>query len=160
MTQRRIADLVFTAFLGGVVFYVYAEAQAWPRGARLFPVGVAVGMGALLLAQAVLTVVQARREGPDARDEPLWPGIEPALARRRAVTTAATFLVMAVAVWLLGFPIGGPLVLAAHLLLVMRERLVVSIVLVVGSVAALWALSELLNIPFRDPVLPFVSNPF
>ncbi len=160
MTKRRIADLAFVAFLGIVVLYVYWEAQEWPRGTALFPVGVAIGMGALLLAQALLTVVQARREGPQARDEPIWPDIDPSLARRRAVTTSATFVVMALGVWLLGFPIGGPLVLAAHLLLVMRERLVVSALLIVGSVAAMWALSELLNIPFPDPALPFVSNPF
>lgn len=160
MTKRRIADLVFIAFLGVVVLFVYMEAQGWPRGARLFPVGVAVGMGGLLLAQAVAIVLKARQEGSEARDEPLWPGMDPALAWRRALTTAATFVVMAVGVWLLGFPIGGPLVLAGHLLLVMRERLVVSVLLVAGSVGALWALSELLNIPFPDPVLPFVSNPF
>ena len=160
MTKRRLADLVFIAFLAVGVAYLYLEARGWPRGARLLPVGVAFGLGGLLVAQATLTVVQARRAGPDAVDEPLWPGVEPSLARRRALTTAAMFVVMAVSVWLLGFPIGGPLVLAAHLLLVMRERIAISLALVAGSVVGLWAMSTFLNIPFPEPVLPFLSNPF
>lgn len=160
MTKRRIGDLLFVAFLGAGVAYVYLEAQGWPRGARLFPVGVAVGMAGLLLAQAVSTVVQARRAGPDAVDEPIWPGVDRHVARRRALTTAASFVVMALMVWLAGFPIGGPLAVALHLLVVMRERVATSLAIVAGSVAALWGMSTFLNIPFRDPVLTFLSNPF
>jgi hypothetical protein len=160
VTKRRIADLAFTALLGGVVVYVVATAQDWPRGARLFPTMVGALMAVLLVAQVVVSLIQARAAGPEATEPPLWPAVPAPVARRRALTTAATFLGMALAVWALGFPIGGPLAVGVYLFLVVRERILVSTLLTVGAFLVLWALSSLLNIPFPEPVVPFLTNPF
>lgn len=159
MTKRRIADLIFMAFLLAVSIYVVVSSQGWPAGARLFPTGVGVLMGVLVVAQAVTTMVRARRE-KHAADKPIWPDVEPSVAARRAATTAASIIGMALLIYLLGFPIGGPVALAIHLFLVVREKWLVSTALVVASVAMLWAASVLLNIPFPEPVVPGLSNPF
>lgn len=158
MTKRRMADLAFMAFLAGVAAYVGLTAQSWPFGARLFPTVIAGLMGALLLAEAARSVATARRGHTE--EAPIWPGVEPKVAAGRAAVTAASIVGMALMVWALGFPIGGPLALAIHLLLVVRERLVVSLSIVVAFVGVLWAFSNLLNIPFPEPIVPGLSNPF
>jgi len=160
MTKRHIADLVFMAVLGAVVVRIFLTAQAWPSAARAFPSIMSAVMVILLLLLVLRTLVAARQQGRGVSDEPIWKGVEPSLARKRALQTLFSIGGMAVLVWLLGFPIGGPVALAAHLLLVVRERVAVSLLIVSGSVGVLWALSNLLRIRFVEPALPFVSNPF
>lgn len=159
MTLRRMADLAFCLFLGGVALYVVVTAQGWPLGSRLFPTLVGTLLGGLLIAQVATTLLGARRAGR-AEDAPVWPGVDPVVARTRALQTAGSIVAMAGIVWALGFPIGGPVALAGHLFLVVRERLLVSTTLVLSSVAVLWALSVLLNIPFPEPLVPGLRNPF
>lgn len=159
MTKRKIADLLFMGLLVVVVVYVALTAQDWPLGARLFPTVLGGLMGVLLVAQIATTLVRARREG-HPEDEPIWPGVDPKVAGRRAIATAASIVGMAILVFVLGFPYGGPLALAIHLFLVVRERWLVSSALVVTAFAMIWAASSLLNIPFPEPLLPGLANPF
>lgn len=148
------------AILGVVFIRMVMTAQAWPDAARLFPTITGVAMSGLLVVAVLKSLREMRREDGTSEEGPLWEGVEPRLAARRVSQTVIVIAGTALLVWLLGFPIGGPLALALQLLVIARERVAVSIAITAGSVAALWALSNLLNVRFFAPFLPFVTNPF
>lgn len=148
------------AILGVVFVRMVMTAQTWPDAAKLFPTIAGVAMGGLLLIAFLKTLREMRLADGTSEESPLWEGVEPRLAARRVSETVIVIAGTALLVFLLGFPIGGPLALALQLLVIARERIALSIAITAGSVAVLWALSNLLNVRFFEPFLPFVTNPF
>jgi hypothetical protein len=126
----------FTLLIAGVAAYAIYAAQAWPIKAALFPLVMAIPLGALALIQLVLDL----RAGP--------PAI-PAVDRRVGVTFGwmGAFMVL---VLLIGFPLTVPVWLFAHLMIDGAVGWLRAGLLAGGGWAAFHGLFErLLRFPFE-----------
>jgi hypothetical protein len=141
-------DLAFALVLVAVFAYATATALAFPEGAKLFPLAIAVP--SLVLA-VLLALISLRSRWTDVAP-PAEAGddvaLTPAERTRRTAEIGAWFLGIFAAVYLLGFLVAIPIGAVAYLRFGARESWVTSV-----SVAALcWGLvfgvfDRLLHVP-------------
>ncbi|MGH2490261.1 MAG: tripartite tricarboxylate transporter TctB family protein [Candidatus Limnocylindria bacterium] len=142
-------DLAFALVLVAVFAYATVTALAFPEGAKLFPLAIAIP--SLVLA-VLLALISLRSRGtagaPPASDAGGEVALAPEERTRRTAEIGAWFLGIFAAVYLLGFLVAIPISALAYLRFAARESWVTSV-----AVAALcWALvfgvfDRLLHVP-------------
>ncbi len=125
--------------------------------ARLYPWAIGIPMVILALVQVILDLRGYKaKETSDAApvDFQFTQTIEPALARKRAITMFSWLLGFFLVVWLLGFEYGIPLMVFSYLKLQSNESWVLSIILTVLAFVFFWLLFvKLLTLPFPQGLI-------
>ena len=125
--------------------------------ARLYPWAIGIPMVILALVQVILDLRGYKaKETLDGApvDFQFTQTIEPALARKRAITMFSWLLGFFLVVWLLGFEYGIPLMVFSYLKLQSNESWVLSIILTVLAFVFFWLLFvKLLTLPFPQGLI-------
>ena len=125
--------------------------------ARLYPWTIGIPMLILALVQVILDLkgYKAKETSDGAPvDFQFTQTIEPALARKRAITMFAWLLGFFLLVWLLGFEYGIPLMVFGYLKLQSNESWILSITLTVLAFVFFWILFvKLLTLPFPQGLI-------
>ena len=125
--------------------------------ARLYPWAIGIPMLVLALIQVILDLKGYKpKETVDGTplDYQFTKTIEPAVARKRAITMFAWLLGFFLLVWLLGFEYGIPLMVFGYLKLQSNESWVLSITLTVLAFVFFWILFvKLLTLPFPQGLI-------
>ena len=125
--------------------------------ARLYPWAIGIPMVILALVQVILDLrgYKAKETSDGAPvDFQFTQTIEPALARKRAITMFSWLLGFFLVVWLLGFEYGIPLMVFSYLKLQSNESWVLSIILTVLAFVFFWLLFvKLLTLPFPQGLI-------
>ena len=125
--------------------------------ARLYPWAIGIPMLILALVQVILDLkgYKAKETSDGAPvDFQFTQTIEPALARKRAITMFAWLLGFFLLVWLLGFEYGIPLMVFGYLKLQSNESWILSITLTVLAFVFFWILFvKLLTLPFPQGLI-------
>lgn len=147
--------LIFDLFV--VLFFAYMiwEAREWDTPAKLFPWAIGVPMVVLAishLATEWLGEKKQRAAGAPPVDIEFAKGIDPGIARARALGSFAWIIAFLVSIWLIGFSISTALVIFLYLKFQAREGWTLSLVLSCGGWLIYYGLFEyLLRLPFPDP---------
>jgi hypothetical protein len=138
------------------IVFVY-QAQDWRMQARLYPWAIGIPMVILALVQVILDLrgYKAKETSDGAPvDFQFTQTIEPALARKRAITMFSWLLGFFLVVWLLGFEYGIPLMVFSYLKFQSNESWVLSIILTVLAFVFFWLLFvKLLTLPFPQGLI-------
>ena len=125
--------------------------------ARLYPWAIGIPMLILALVQVILDLkgYKAKETSDGAPvDFQFTQTIEPAVARKRAVTMFSWLLGFFLLVWLLGFEYGIPLMVFGYLKFQSNESWVLSIILTVLAFVFFWLLFvKLLTLPFPQGLI-------
>jgi len=125
--------------------------------ARLYPWAIGIPMVILALVQVILDLrgYKAKETSDGAPvDFQFTQTIEPALARKRAITMFSWLLGFFLLVWLLGFEYGIPLMVFSYLKFQSNESWVLSIILTVLAFGFFWVLFvKLLTLPFPQGLI-------
>jgi len=125
--------------------------------ARLYPWAIGIPMVILALVQVILDLrgYKAKETSDGAPvDFQFTQAIEPALARKRAITMFSWLLGFFLLVWLLGFEYGIPLMVFSYLKFQSNESWVLSIILTVLAFVFFWLLFvKLLTLPFPQGLI-------
>lgn len=149
--NRKLADLLFTAFILVLVAGAVWDARNWEIKARLFPWVIGMPMVVLLVAQLAMIARQpATSQGLAFFDS---HGIPPGMAKRRAVEITAWLLGFAAAMWLIGFSIGGTLGTMAYLRVAGKEKWPMIAIFAIVTLAFFWVMKNPLTVPFSDGVI-------
>ena len=147
--------LIFDSFF--VLFFAYMiwEAREWGTPAKLFPWVIGVPMVVLAVFHLVSEWQGKRKEavgGSPPVDVEFAKGIDPAIARSRALGSFLWIIGFLVSIWLLGFSISTALVIFLYLKMQAREGWGLSFSLAFGGWVIYFVLFEyLLRLPFPDP---------
>jgi len=147
--------LIFDVFV--VLFFAYMiwEAREWDTPAKLFPWAVGVPMAVLAVFHMVTDWQGEKKQsagGSPPVDVEFAKGIDPAIARSRALVSFSWIVGFLVSIWIIGFSISTALVVFLYLKLQARESWWLSIVLTFGGWLVYYGLFEyLLRLPFPDP---------
>jgi putative tricarboxylic transport membrane protein len=143
------------AFIFFCVF-VY-QAQGWRMQARLYPWAIGIPMLILALIQVIMDLKGVKaKQSADATpmDFQFAQDIDPAIAKKRAITMFGWLLGFFVAIVLFGFPIAIPLMMFTYMRFQGKESWVLSIVLTVIAWFFFYGLFvKLLNLPFPEGVI-------
>jgi putative tricarboxylic transport membrane protein len=155
---RPAAIFSFCAFIFFCVF-VY-QAQEWRMQARLYPWAIGIPMLILAAIQVILDFkgVKAKQSTDGAPPTPMdfqfTQEVEPAIAKKRAITMFAWLFGFFVAVLLVGFSIAIPLMMFTYMKFQGKESWVLSLVLTVIAFIFYYALFvRVLNLPFPEGLL-------
>ena len=133
--------------------FVY-EAQEWRLQARLYPWAIGIPMVILALVQFTFDAKGVKaKESADATpmDFQFTKEIDPATAKKRAITMFAWLFVFFIAIWLLGCPSAIGLIVFTYLKFQGGESWVLSITLTVIACLFFYGLFvSLLHLPFPD----------
>ena len=148
-----IFSLVFLIF-----FIVFAYvAKDWRLQARLYPCVIGIPMVILALVQVILDLKGVERKQQDAAPVDFQfaqTTVDPAVAKRRAITMFAWFFGFFFGIWLLGFNITIPLMVFTYLKIQSNEKWWLSLTLT----AIAWGFFHvlfvrLLTLPFPDGII-------
>lgn len=136
--------------------FVYL-AQEWRLQARLYPWAIGIPMVVLAVIQVVLDLRGFKaKQSADATpvDFQFTKEIDPAMAKKRAIVMFSWLLGFFGLIWLLGFPIGIPLMMFAYLKFQGGEPWVLSITLTVIAWLFFYGLFvKLLTLPFPEGLI-------
>ena len=157
----KIRPAALFSFCALVFFCVFVYlAQEWRLQARLYPFAIGIPMLILAIVQVVMDLngVKAKQSDDGAPPTPMdfqfTKDIDPVTARKRAITMFAWLFGFFALIWLLGFPIGIPLMMFAYLKLQGGESWVLSVTLTVVAWLFFYGLFvRLLHLPFPDGLL-------
>jgi hypothetical protein len=125
--------------------------------ARLYPWAIGIPMLILAFVQVILDLkgYKAKETSDGAPvDFQFTQTIDPAVARKRAITMFAWLLGFFLLVWLLGFEYGIPLMVFGYLKIQSNESWVLSTILTVLAFAFFWILFvKLLTLPFPQGLI-------
>ena len=125
--------------------------------ARLYPWAIGIPMVILALVQVILDLrgYKAKETSDGAPvDFQFTQTIEPALAKKRAITMFSWLLGFFLLVWLLGFEYGIPLMVFSYLKFQSNESWVLSIILTFLAFVFFWLLFvKLLTLPFPQGLI-------
>jgi len=125
--------------------------------ARLYPWAIGIPMLILALVQVILDLrgYKAKETSDGAPvDFQFTKTIEPAVARKRAITMFSWLFGFFLLVWLLGFEYGIPLMVFGYLKFQSNETWFLSIILTVLAFVAFWILFvKLLTLPFPQGLI-------
>jgi hypothetical protein len=149
-------EILFTLAVLVVVGVAVWQAHAWGLKPRLFPWAIGIPLMGLLVALLVTQVVRQFKSAPAAPEPPVIEEAEAvaaAHARRRGLSIVGWLLGFLVAIWLLGFPIGGTLATLAYLKLAAHERWPISLAISGGTAAFFVLMIYGLHTPFPQGAL-------
>ena len=152
MKIRPPAIFSFCALIFFIVWVYYA--QEWRLQARLYPWAIGFPMVVLAFIQVVLDLrgYKAKETSDGAPvDFQFTKGIDPALAKKRAIVMFTWFFCFLLGVWLVGFPISIVVMMFTYLKIQSGESWVTSISLTAIAFAFFWMLFvKLLTLPFPE----------
>lgn len=156
LKPRLLFDLLILIFF---VIFVY-EAKDWRLQARLYPWAIGIPMLALSLIRIFWILKGEDKQQPSSQpsDTPVdfqfTKGIDPALARRRAINIFSWIVGFFVGIWLFGFDISIPVFVFLYLKVQSGERWGLSLLLTAAAWFMFWGLFDwLLRLPFPDGVI-------
>ncbi|MGH7871495.1 MAG: tripartite tricarboxylate transporter TctB family protein [Candidatus Binatia bacterium] len=157
----KIRPAALFSFCALVFFCVFVYlAQDWRMQARLYPWVIGIPMLILALIQVVFDLKGVKAKQPDDGAPPtpmdfqFTQDVEPAVAKKRAITMFSWLLGFFFAILLLGFPIAIALMMFTYLKFQGREKWVLSIVLTTVAWIFFWALFvKLLTLPFPEGLI-------
>jgi hypothetical protein len=158
--NRNTAEILFTSFLLVVVGVAVWEARGWETRARLFPWAIGFPLMGLLISLLIVQISRQLRGGrkaaPQATDE---AEASDEGARGRALAITGWLLGFLAAIWILGFPIGGPLATFAYLKLGAREKWPISLAISAGTALFFVIMINGLHTPFPPGTLFAILSP-
>jgi len=151
----KVRPQAIFSFVFLIFFIVFAyHARDWRLQARLYPWVIGIPMVVLAFIQLILDLKGIERKQQDAAPVDFQfaqTTLEPAVARRRAITMFAWFIGFFIAIWLFGFAITIPLMVFSYLKIHSNEEWLISLTLTAVSWVFFWALFvRLLHLPFPD----------
>lgn len=157
----KITPPALFSFCALVFFCVFVYlAQDWRMQARLYPWAIGIPMVILAIAQVILDLkgVKAKQSDDGAPPTPMdfqfTKDIDPVTAKKRAIIMFAWLLGFFALIWLLGFPIGIPLMMFAYLKFQGGESWVLSITLTVVAWIFFYGLFvKMLTLPFPEGLI-------
>jgi hypothetical protein len=155
---RAAAIFSVCAFIFFCVF-VY-QAHEWRMQARLYPWAIGIPMLILAAIQVILDLkgVKTKQSTDGAPPTPMdfqfTKEIEPAIAKKRAITMFAWLFGFFIAILLVGFSIAIPLMMFTYMRFQGKESWVLSLVLTVIAFTCYYLLFvKVLNLPFPEGLL-------
>lgn len=154
----KIKPAALFSFCALVFFCVFVyQAQEWRLQARLYPWAIGIPMLVLAIVQVIMDLRGVKaKESADATpmDFQFTKDVEPAVAKKRAITMFSWLLGFFFAIWIVGFNIAIPLMMFTYMKFQGKEPWVLSIVLTVVAFIFYYALFvKLLNLPFPEGLL-------
>lgn len=144
-------DLLIIIFF---VIFVY-EARDWRLQARLYPWAIGIPMLALALIHIIWELKGGKKPSNPTSNAPVdfsfTKGIDPVLARRRAINIFSWIFAFFLGIWLFGFAIAIPAFVFFYLKVQSGEGWGLSLVLTGGAWFMFWGLFDwLLRLPFPE----------
>jgi hypothetical protein len=154
----KITPAAIFSFCAFVFFCVWVYlAQDWRLQARLYPWAIGFPMVILAIAQVILDLKGVKAKNADTAtpmDFQFTKGVDPITARNRAIIMFAWLIGFFLLIWLVGFPIGIPLMMFTYLKFQGGESWKLSIILTVIAWLCFWGLFvKLLHLPFPEGLL-------
>ena len=154
----KVRPQAIFSFLFLVFFIVFAYvAKDWRLQARLYPWVIGIPMVILALVQVILDLKGVERKQQDAAPVDFQfaqATVEPAVAKRRAITMFAWFFGFFFGIWLLGFSLTIPLMVFGYMYIQSKEKLWLTLTLTAIAWLFFWSLFvKLLTLPFPDGVI-------
>jgi len=154
----KIKPAALFSFCALVFFCVFVyQAQDWRLQARLYPYAIGIPMLVLAIVQVIMDLRGVKaKESADATpmDFQFAKDIEPAVAKKRAITMFSWLLGFFFAILIVGFNIAIPLMMFTYMKFQGKEPWVLSIVLTVVAFIFYYTLFvRLLNLPFPEGLL-------
>jgi len=154
----KITPAAIFSFCALIFFCVFVWlAQEWRLQARLYPWAIGIPMVILALAQVILDLRGVKaKESPDGTpvDFQFSKDVDPAVAKKRAITMFSWLVGFFLLIWLLGFPIGIALMMFTYLKFQGRESWTLSVALtVIGWLCFYGLFVKLLTLPFPQGLL-------
>jgi hypothetical protein len=147
--------LIFDFFFVACFAYMIWEAREWDTPAKLFPWAIGFPMAVLAVFHLVTDWQGEKKQtvgGSPPADVEFAKGIDPAIARSRALAILGWIIGFLVSIWLIGFSLSTALVVFVYLKMQAREGWGLSLLLACGGWLIYYALFEyLLKLPFPDP---------
>jgi len=152
LKPQTIFNLLVLVFF---VVFIY-EAKDWRLQARLYPWAIGIPMLAIAIIYAFWEL-KGRPQKPAAQtsntpmDFQFTKGIDPVVARRRALTMFGWIFGFFAGIWLFGFHITIPAFVFLYLKVQSGEKWAISIALTAAAWLLFWGLFDwLLRLPFPD----------
>lgn len=144
-------DLLIIIFF---VIFVY-EARDWRLQARLYPWAIGIPMLALALIHIIWELKGGKKPSSPTSNAPVdfsfTKGIDPVLARRRAINIFSWIFAFFLGIWLFGFAIAIPAFVFLYLKVQSAEGWGLSLALTGGAWFMFWGLFDwLLRLPFPE----------
>jgi Tripartite tricarboxylate transporter TctB family len=152
----KIRPAAIFSFCALIFFIVWVyQAQDWRLQARLYPWAIGIPMVILAFVQVILDLkgykAKQTSEGAPVDFQFTTKEIDPATARKRALTMFAWLFGFFFLIWLFGFNIGIPLMVFSYLKFQSKESWVLSITLTVIAFIFFYTLFvRLLTLPFPE----------
>jgi hypothetical protein len=151
---QAVFSFIFLLFF---IVFVY-QAHEWRLQARLYPFVIGIPMLILALIQVILDAkgIESKADtGGAPVDFQMTKEIDPAVAKRRAISMFSWIFGFFFLIWLLGFSPAIPIMVFCYLKIQSREPWVLSIILTVIAWVVFWGLFVwLLNLPFPPGQVP------
>jgi hypothetical protein len=154
----KVRPQAIFSFVFLIFFIVFAYmAKDWRLQAKLYPWVIGIPMVILALVQLILDLKGIERKQQDAAPVDFQfaqTNVEPAVAKRRAITMFSWFFGFFFAIWLLGFSITIPLMVFTYLKIQSNEKWLLSLTLT----AIAWVFFHvlfvrLLTLPFPEGMI-------
>ena len=154
----KVRPQVIFSLLFLIFFIVFAYvAKDWRLQARLYPWVIGIPMVILALVQVILDLKGVERKQQDAAPVDFQfaqTTVDPAVAKRRAITMFAWFFGFFFAIWLLGFSLTIPLMVFGYMYIQSKEKLWLTLTLTAIAWLFFWSLFvKLLTLPFPDGMI-------
>lgn len=159
--SRNVSEIAFTLAVMVVIGLAVWDARVWEIKARLFPWAVGIPLLALLGALLMVQLTRLARKSPgEDSEKPRVDDAEAAQARRRGFAIIGWLLGFLALIWLIGFPLAGPLGTLAYLKFNAREKWPISLAISAGTAAFFALMIYGLNTPFPRGMLPELFDSF
>lgn len=164
-------DVAFTVGLGLVGLWMVYQAWEWPFSAKLAPTVMGIAFLLLVGLLGITFLIKARApRGPEEVAQRIGAGKTEGARARPAGTSAAPptdtgepsvrayavhgawLGIFMLAVWVLGFSVGGTVSVAAYLIYARTHWLTI-VTLTLGAAGIVWSASVWMQIRFPDPLL-------
>jgi len=154
----KIRPAAIFSFCALIFFCVFVyQAHDWRMQARLYPWAIGIPMLILAIIQVILDLKGVKaKQSTDAApvDFQFTKEIEPAIAKKRAITMFAWLFGFFIAILLVGFSIAIPLMMFTYMRFQGKESWVLSLVLTVIAFTCYYLLFvRVLNLPFPEGLL-------
>jgi len=143
-----------------VFFSVFVwEAREWRLQARLYPWAIGIPMVVLCLLHIAQGFKGEKKPAqPGSSNAPVdfqfTQGIDPAVARRRAINAFCWIFALFIGIYLFGFSISIPAFVFLYLKIQSREPWGISLALTAGAWLIFWGLFDrLLHLPFPEGLI-------
>jgi tripartite tricarboxylate transporter TctB family protein len=154
----KVRPQAIFSFVFLIFFIVFAyQAKDWRLQAKLYPWVIGIPMVVLALVQVILDLKGVERKQQDAAPVDFQfaqTTVEPAVAKRRAITMFSWFFGFFFGIWLIGFSLTIPLMVFSYMYIQSKEKFWLSLTLTTIAWVFFYALFvKLLTLPFPDGVI-------